>query len=298
LRRRLNVLRALGVLFTGILMISSVSTPVGATGILPPDNPATNLVPTPNFLSSGLCHLTSRATPCSNPCVRLVGPRTALRPQFPAFNGTPSCTQFVLRALNIARGEENLSTIVLPTNWYHLRPQEQLFVIVDLERTARGLPPYLGLNRKLHAAAQSAAARESDPYFAQGFAAGLDSEGVRGMGGTLAMGYTTLEADYTWMYEDGWGGSSSATPNLACTFAGALGCWGHRDQLLGYDGTYNFGVGLHCTTCEMGTGFAVVNGTGSFTSLIELPAGSPPPMYFTWAKNVLPFLSSSQATTN
>ena len=171
-------------------------------------------------------------------------------------------------------------------------------MIVDLERTARGLPPYLGLNRKLHAAAQSAAARASDPNFASGFAAGLDPEGVRGMGGTLAMGYTTLEADYTWMYEDGWGGSSSATPNLACTFAGALGCWGHRDQLLGYDGTYNFGVGLHCTTCEMGTGFAVVNGTGSFTSLIELPAGSPPPMYFTWAKNVLPFLAPSESTSN
>jgi hypothetical protein len=41
-----------------------------------------------------------------------------------------------------------------------------------------------------------------------------------------------------------------------------------------------------------------VNGTGSFTSLIELPAGSPPPMYFTWAKNVLPFLAPSEATTN
>jgi hypothetical protein len=100
------------------------------------------------------------------------------------------------------------------------------------------------------------------------------------------------------MYQDGWGGSSSLTPNVACTFAGALGCWGHRDQLLGYDGAYNFGVGLHCTTCEMGTGFAMVNGTGSFTSLIELPAGSPPPMYFTWAKNVVPFLVPAESSTN
>jgi hypothetical protein len=46
----------------------------------------------------------------------------------------------------------------------------------------------------------------------------------------------------------------------------------------------------------MGTGFAVVDGTGSFTSLIELPAGSPPPMYFTWAKNVAPFLTPSEST--
>jgi hypothetical protein len=199
----------------------------------------------------------------------------------------------VLRALNSARAIEGLPAIELPSNWFNLKPQEQLFVIVDLERTARGLPPYLGLNRQLHAAAQSAAAHEADPVYARNFAVGLDPEGVRGMGGTLALGYTTLEADYVWMYEDGWGGSSSRTPNLACTSPGALGCWGHRDQLLGFDGTFNFGVGLHCTTCEMGTGFAVVNGTGSFTSLIELPAGSPPPMYFTWATNVVPFLAVS-----
>jgi hypothetical protein len=73
---------------------------------------------------------------------------------------------------------------------------------------------------------------------------------------------------------------------------------GHRDQLLGDDGTYNFGVGLHCTTCEMGTGSAIVNGSSSFTSLIELPAGSPPAMYFTWAKNVVPYLASSMTSSN
>jgi hypothetical protein len=228
----------------------------------------------------------------------MVGPKADLSPKFPSFSNAPTCTQFVLRALNTARASEELPTIVLPTNWYHLTPQEQIFVIVDLERTARGLPPYLGLNRQLHAAAQSAADVDSDPGLAPGFSAGLDPEGVRGMGGTLAMGYTTLEADYAWMYEDGWGGNSSLTPNVACTFAGALGCWGHRDQLLGFDGTYNFGVGLHCTTCEMGTGFAIVDGTGAYTTLIELPLGAPPHMYFTWAQNVVPYLANSEAAAN
>ena len=296
MRQRKTVMRVAGVLLTGLMTVGAVTTSVGATGTLPPDNPAFNLAPTPNFLSSGACHASSSATPCSNPCVRMTGPRQSQRIAFPSFSGTPSCTQFVLRALNVARASEDLPAIVLPTNWYRLKPQEQLFVIVDLERTARGLPPYLGLNRRLHAEAQSSAVNLSDPTFAKGFAAGLDAEGVRGMGGTMSTGYSTLEADYIWMYEDGWGGSSSLTPNVACTGAGALGCWGHRDQLLGYDGTYNFGVGLHCSTCEMGTGFAVVDGTGSFTSLIELPAGSPPPMYFTWAKNVAPFLTPSEST--
>jgi hypothetical protein len=278
-------------------MVGAVVTPVGAAGILPPNNPVANLAPAPNFLSSGFCHQGSSATPCTNPCVRLIGPSSNPRPQFPAFNGSPSCTTFVLRALNAARSDEGLPAMLLPTNWYRLKPQEQIFVIVNLERTARGLPPYLGLNRQLHAAAQSAAVRTTDPGYAPGFRAGLDPQGVRGMGAVLAMGYTPLEADYVWMYDDGWGGASSLTPNLACTFVGALGCWGHRDQLLGFDGSYNFGVGLHCTKCEMGTGFAIVDGSGSFTGLIELPAGSPPPMYFTWAKNVVPFLAVATTST-
>jgi hypothetical protein len=164
-----------------------------------------------------------------------------------------------------------------------------------MERTARGLPPYLGLNRQLRSVAQSAAVHEVDPNYATNFRAGRDAEGVLGMGSTLAVGYTPLEADYVWMYQDGWGGSASATPNAACTSAGAPACWGHRDELLGYDGTYNFGVGMHCSTCEMGTGFAVVNGSASITSLIELPAGSPPPMYFTWAKSVVPFLAPAHS---
>lgn len=295
---RLNVLRAVGALLIGVLVVSAVSAPIGATGILPPDNPTSNVAPSPNFLSSGLCHESSIATPCTNPCVRMVGTGSDRRPVFPAYSESPTCTEFVLRALNTARASEELPAIALPSNWFQLKPQEQIFVIVDLERTARGLPPYLGLNRQLHAAAQSAAVREVDPAYAQDFRTGLDPEGVPGMGATLATGYSTLEADYVWMYEDGWGGSASSTPNIACTFAGAVGCWGHRDQLLGFDGNNNFGVGLHCTTCEMGTGFAVVNGTGSFTSLIELPAGNPPAMYFTWSKNVVPFLTPTEAAPN
>ncbi len=278
-----------------MLSLVAVALPVGATGILPPNNPLTNVVPSPNFLSSGLCQITTSVSPCTNPCVRLADPGTNPHPVFPAFNDSTACTQFVLRAINNARTYESLPAIVLPTNWFHLKPQEQIFVIIDLERTSRGLPPYLGLNRHLHAAAQVAANDGTDPAFATGFATGLDPEGVRGMGGAFAMSYTTLEADYIWMYDDGWGGSLALTSNLACTFLGALGCWGHRDQLLGSDVPFNDGVGLHCTKCEMGTGFTITDNSGAFTSLIELPAGKAPPMYFTWAKNVAPFLPAAEA---
>ena len=166
-------------------------------------------------------------------------------------------------------------------------------MLTDLERTARRLPPYLGLNRALYAEAQSAAVRQVDPSMAPGFRVGHDRQHVNGIGATLASGYITLEADFVWMYEDGWGGAGTTTPNVACTSLVALGCWGHRDQLLGSDSPYNAGVGLHCTTCEMGTGFAIEHGNAYFTTLIELPAGRPPRMFFTWATNVVPFLPAA-----
>ena len=291
LRPRINFRSAVGTFLVATLAVSTVATSTGAVTLLPPHNPAANLAPSPNFFSSGNCLQSG----CANPCVRLTGSTSNRRPVFPKFNGSPTCTDFVLRALNAARSNEGLQPIELPTNWYRLKPQEQIFVIVDLERTSRGLPPYVGLNRQLHATAQFAASHQVDPTFAAGFRVGLDPQGVLGMGGALAKAFTTLAADYVWMYDDGWGGTVSATPNLACSFAGALGCWAHRDQLLGFDGSYNFGVGLRCTTCEMGTGFAIVHGTATFVSLIELPAGPPPPMYFTWAKNVQPYLVTTQS---
>ena len=287
---------AVNALFVGTILVGAVSLPVGATGILPPSNPQTNLQPTPNFLASGNCRANGSATPCVNPCVQVVGTGSGARVVFPAYSGAATCSAYIARAINTARADEQLPSLVLPSNFYRLSAQERVFVIVDLERTARGLPPYLGLNRQLHSAAQAAAVQGVDPSMAKNFRAGRDPEDVLGMGSTIASGYNALEADYIWMYEDGWGGSLSATPNLACTSLFAVGCWGHRDQLLGYDGTYNAGVGLHCTTCEMGTGFAIVRGTGSFTSLIELPAGTPPPMYFTWAQDVLPYLPGSTSS--
>ena len=279
-----------GALLVGIVVVGALSAPVGATGMLPPSNPQTNLQPTPNFLSSGNCRPNATATPCANPCVQLAGAGSSAQVVFPAYSGSSTCTSYILRAINTARAHEQLPALILPSNFYALSPQERVFVIVDLERTARGLPPYLGLNRQLHAAAQAAAVQGVDPSMATNFRAGRDPENVLGMGSTFASGYNALVADYVWMYEDGWGGSASTTPNVDCTSLFALGCWGHRDELLGYDGTSDAGVGLHCTTCEMGTGFALVQGTGSFTSLIELPAARPPHMYFTWAKDVLPFL--------
>jgi hypothetical protein len=267
-------------LFTG-------SSQVTASGILPGQNPHANEAPSPDFRFSGSCHGGAGAWHCDNPCV-------TAQLTFPAYSDTPACTAYVTRAIDAARANEDVRSLALPSNWTALTAREQLFVIANLERTARGLPPYLGLNAALNNEAQRAAEADTDPGLAPGFAVGTDHAGVAGFGGAWSSGFTTLGADYGWMYEDGWGGSAATTPNLACTSATAPGCWAHRDELLGYDPGFNPGVGLYCRTCEMGTGFAMRGGAASFTDLVELPHATAPRMTFTWAHDVVPYLSTSR----
>lgn len=249
-------------------------------------NPAANIAPSPDFLAPGTCTFGSGVWSCANPCV--VGTASAL--SWPGYTNGVACTEYALAAINNARAIEGVRPMVLPSNWFSLTVPEQLFVIADLERTARGLPPYVGINAALSADAQHAAATNSDPSVAAGFPMADDAQGSAGFGGAWSGGFTVLAADYIWMYDDTWGGSAAKTSNIACTSAGAAGCWAHRDELLGSDPGYNQGVGLGCTDCEMGTGFAMVNGGASYVDLIEIPKGSLPPMSFTWVNNVLPNL--------
>jgi hypothetical protein len=250
-------------------------------------NPGSNIVPNPNFLQTGHCTFANGVWGCDNPCV--AGSATAL--SWPGFTNGAACADYVLQAINHARAVEGVRPMVLPNNWFSLTTAEQLFVVADLERTARGLPAYVGLNSALTSDAQHAAATNNDPTVAAGFPMANDAQGSAGFGGAWSGGFNVLAADYVWMYDDAWAGSVAATSNVACTSPHAAGCWAHRDELLGSDPGYNPGVGLGCTTCEMGTGFAMVNGHASYVDLIELPKGSLPPMTFTWANNVLPNLN-------
>ena len=242
-----------------------------------------NIAPVPNFLSSGTGSIVNGVLTYQNPCVT---PQST----WPVFTNDVACTNYVLAAINNARTIEGVAPMVLPTNWYTLTTAQQLFVVADLERVDRGLAPYVGLNSALSAEAQHAAQTNSDPGIASGFPIANNAQGIPGMGGAWSGGYDVLTADYVWMYDDGWGGSKAATSNIVCTSTAAAGCWAHREELLGSDPGYNPGVGLTCANCEMGTGFAIVNGHASYVDLIEIPKGALPPMTFTWAKNVLPFL--------
>jgi hypothetical protein len=260
--------------------------PVTKAPALSISNPSANIAPSPNFLAPGTCSFATGVWSCANPCV--AGTATAL--SWPGYTNGVACTNYILSAINNARAVEGVRPMVLPSNWFSLSVPQQLFVLMDLERTARGLPAYLGINAALSADTQHAAATNSDPSIAAGFAMANDAQGSAGFGGAWSGGFNPLAADYIWMYDDTWGGSAAKTSNIACTSAGAAGCWAHRDELLGSDPGYNQGVGLGCTNCEVGTGFAMVNGNASYADVIEIPKGTPPPMSFTWANNVLPNL--------
>jgi hypothetical protein len=255
-------------------------------GLLPPSNPPGNILSNPNLFSSGSCSLNGTVlSNCANPCAD--GGTSA---GWPILVETVGCTSYSLQAVNNAAAQEGVGPMALPSNFLSLSVPEQLFVVADLERVDRGLPPYLGLVPALSNTAQQAAVSLADPQVPAGFPVAVDSSGFTMMGGAWAGGYqSVLGADYAWMYDDGWAGSG-ATSNIACTSPNAAGCWGHRDELLGSDPGFNPGVGLACTNCVMGTGYAssqtnppAAGGvSSSYTDLVVAPAGAVPAMSYTW----------------
>ncbi|MHB8317995.1 MAG: hypothetical protein ACYDEP_01990 [Acidimicrobiales bacterium] len=249
------------------LQLAQAASNAYIAGILPPANPSQN-------------------TPESQSELNACG--------YAGLDESTVCTNAQVNAIDRARAQEGTRPLQLPSNWSSLTVPEQLFVLADLERVDRGLPPYLGLVGSLDQSAQQAASAGQDPTPPGGLS-GPMSAGYVPFGGAWAGGVASpLEADYFWMYEDGWGGPAG-TFNGACTQAGAPGCWAHRDELLGYDPGFNSGVGLECASCVMGAGFSAPSSNGwptSYADLVVKPSVPTPSMVFTWAANVRPYLTS------
>jgi hypothetical protein len=268
--RRTAIVLAFAVALSASSVIAATSAH-SASGL---QNPVTNVAPIPNFYLSVFSSIVAGvAVTTPNPC--FVG-------GVPRYVNTPSCTDLVLRAINHARASEHVKKMVLPRNWLRLAPAQQLFVVIDLERVDRALPPYLGLNAALNASAVVAARGHGDPVAVPGFAA-------TAWASVWAQQFSPLEADYIWMYDDGWGGTS-ATSNIDCTSALSTKCWGHRNVLLNLALSPNPPVGRSCRICEVGAGYAAGLPDDNFAALIERPARVPPAMTFTWARNVVPYL--------
>lgn len=204
-------------------------------------------------------------------------------PPNPSFPGTcaqdgPSsgaCTSAVLAAINNARAQEGVRALSLPSYFAASSPAQQMLFIVNAERTARGLPALVGRSAALDSAAASAAQRNTDPSPSGWTLAG--GAQVRLYTGNWASDVNVLAADYDWMYDDGWGGQG-ATMNESCTSAGAAGCWGHRENILG-DPATSFVVAGTATVNEGAQTSATLLlawADGSATPLVSTPGSVPP----------------------
>jgi hypothetical protein len=176
-----------------------------------------------------------------------------------------------IEATDNARASEGLPPMRLPSDYGSLTPEEQLFVLTDIERVSRGEQPAVGLSPLLDADAQAGAESGDDPQFSFAQIPSSNWWGSNVVSGAL----DALDASYTWMYEDGYGGY-----NVDCTSPSSAGCWGHRDNELapGYGGTLVMGAG----DVRQPTGLQSMS---ELLVAVQDPADLPP-LSYTWAQAV------------
>jgi hypothetical protein len=151
-----------------------------------------------------------------------------LPPSNPSANIPPDSSDW-LAAIDGARSQEGVGDMDISESAFDALPfDQQVFTAVNNERVDRGLPPIAYLTSQLDAYAQSGANAGGDPSFPTAVTGGAPIT----YGGSIWAGGLTsvLEADYYWMYDDGYSGSS--TSNSACSPSTPSGCWGHRDIML------------------------------------------------------------------
>ncbi len=153
-----------------------------------------------------------------------------LPPSNPSGNLTPSSTDY-LTSIDAARATEGVGPMGITESSFDALPvTEQLFTVINLERIDRGLQPISYLTSQINSYAQGGADAGTDPGFPSVLTGGSP---VTYAGSIWAGGLSsTLEADYYWMYDDGYGGLLGDTSNAACGLLSLGECWGHRDIIL------------------------------------------------------------------
>jgi hypothetical protein len=196
---------------------------------------------------------------------------------------TATCLDESVATLNAGRRNEGLGPLLLPRNWGRLTVPEQIFVLTELERTARGLRPDTGIAADWNAAARAGADAGTDPT----------SAGAGARGGFLSIWAggqaNPIIAMVGWIYDDAYFPDHS-TQNIACSSSSPSGCWGHRDAILRDTDT---------TACEqrcaIGTGYSAdgfaATGPGqgreSYAEVFGVDAGdNPDRLMFRWTSEL------------
>jgi hypothetical protein len=195
-----------------------------------------------------------------------------------AYDYSSACLETSLAMLNAGRLNEQLGPVVLPANWQQLTVAQQLFVLTELERTARGLPADTGLAADWDAAAQVGADAGQDPT--------SGGSGAHGFQAVWAGGQPNPIVVMTdWVYADGVF-PDGASQNLGCSGSTTSGCWSHRDTVL-HDSA---ATACHAH-CAVGAAFSTNGFAGgeagrreSYAEIFGIGGGnSSDPLDFTWA---------------
>jgi hypothetical protein len=174
-----------------LFLCAVTQAPAAAAGILPPSDPASNI----NF---------------------------DVMPQCTQYGDSSAvCLNSILHDINFGLNSEGLPPMVLPNGFPQMGVDEQLLVLANLERGARGLTRFAGLSPTLDTASAQAAAANTDPSPPAGYT-------FTQWGSNYADDVNPLESDFLWMYDDGMGGT-----NVDCQVGNTSGCWGHRNNILG-----------------------------------------------------------------
>ncbi|HEY1653120.1 MAG TPA: hypothetical protein VGG09_14645, partial [Acidimicrobiales bacterium] len=203
-----------------------------------------------------------------------------LPPANPPGNIVPSSTDW-LSSIDSARAQEGVSPMDLAESELATLPiDEQMLTVVNDERIDRGLAPIDYVTSQLDGYAQAGANGGGDPSFPSSLSGGAPIT----YGGSVwagALSSNVLEADYYWMYDDGWGGLTTATTNAACSLLTLSQCWGHRDIVL-----HQF---PNCPTgppvLSMGAAYSPTGfGGGSLTAILVSSCAPPSDITLTWGQ--------------
>jgi hypothetical protein len=225
---------AVAAVMCAVLSGSWLSLPAGAAGILPPNNPPSNIA--------------------------------------------PSSADF-LTSIDSARAAEGVGPLDISESALSALPiSEQAFIVLNDERIDRGLPAISYMTSQLNADAQQGANAGADPAFPTSIGGGSQlSWGGSIWAGGLA---SVLEADFYWMYSDGYGGAQGETTNSSCSPRAPSGCWGHRDIILHQFSSCSGAA----PTISMGAAFSSTGTAGGSLAVQMIGTCGPPPagITLTW----------------
>ena len=169
------------------------------------------------------------------------------------------CIDATVYYLDKARARSGLPPYALPADFASLAPARQIFILVNLDRIAYGLPAYPGMTSALNRDALATGVWVSDDPHPTN-TTGL-TEWWPGWAGAFA---NAPEAYETWVWNDGLGST-----NPRCTPTDHSRCWGHRHSVLWKFGSGSViamgaAAGRDLSTHTLGYAYLFVGGDSAF----------------------------------